>query len=130
MLNYILTTVSIDAKNWEDIVSVAAILSYKATKQWKNNASLTFAAVKQVLRFDISVGDIHCVQVLKRSRDLVDDFRSFALREGVFRSLLNPGEKLPAFHAFHHNQQDSRAIVDVFVNINNPETEQRICHDS
>ena len=67
------------------------------------------------------MGDVHGVQMLKRSRDLVDDFRSFALREGVFRSLLNPGEKLPAFHAFHHNQQDSRAIVDVFVNINNPE---------
>ena len=82
---------------------------------------LTFTAIEQIFWFDISVGDIHGVQVLQRSRDLVNDFRGFALCEGVFCSLLNPGEEFPTFHALHHNQQDSRAIVDVFVNINNPD---------
>ena len=86
-----------------------------------DNERATFAAVEQVLRFDISVGNIHRMEVLERSRDFVDDFRSFALRKGVFRSLLNAGKQLASLHALHHNQQDSRAIVDVFVNINNPE---------
>ena len=72
-------------------------------------------------RGDESDGVNDRMEVLERSRDLVNDFRGFALCEGVFCSLLNPGEEFPTFHALHHNQQDSRAIVDVFVNINNPD---------
>ena len=55
--------------------------------KWKRHAKLDMNCV-YIFWFDIPVGDIHGVEVLDRSRDLVDNFHSFALREGVFRSLL------------------------------------------
>lgn len=74
--------------------------AYRKSKVRQLNGGIAVRRrVQQVLRLQVSMGDVVIVEVFEGDAYLVHDLGGFAFGEGAVLSVLNALEKLAAFHA-------------------------------